>query len=56
MDEEMEVSEFDVWYQQLIAVLALDGRRAPNKQAWIDFYERGLSAEEAAPLGPYVES
>ncbi|HDH1504686.1 TPA: hypothetical protein PIU42_000143 [Klebsiella quasipneumoniae subsp. similipneumoniae] len=56
MDEEIEVSEFDVWYQQLIAVLAVDGRRAPYKVAWIDLYEQGLSPEEAAPLGPYVET
>lgn len=54
MDEEIEVSEFDVWYQQLIAVLAVDGKRAPNKQAWIDFYELGLIPEEAALIGPYV--
>ncbi|EPY1508921.1 MULTISPECIES: hypothetical protein [Klebsiella pneumoniae complex] len=54
MDEEIEVSEFDVWYQQLIDVLARDGLRAPNKQAWIDLYELGMTPEKAAPIGPYV--
>ncbi|EPH3059709.1 TPA: hypothetical protein RFN03_003486 [Klebsiella aerogenes] len=55
MDEQIEISEFDAWYQQLISVLASDGRRAPNKQAWMGLYEQGLTPEEAAPLGPYVE-
>ncbi|HCI6798102.1 hypothetical protein NL822_12575 [Klebsiella quasipneumoniae] len=54
MDEEIEVSEFDVWYQQLIAVLAVDGRRAPYKMAWIDLYEQGMTPEKAAPIGPYA--
>lgn len=54
MDEEIEVNEFDVWYQQLIAVLAVDGKRAPYKMAWMDLYEQGLSPEDAATKGPYV--
>ncbi|HID4274033.1 hypothetical protein KE273_04310 [Klebsiella sp. MC1F] len=58
MDEEIEViedvNEFDVWYQQLIAVLALTGKRAPYKMAWLDLYEQGLSPEEAALKGPYI--
>lgn len=55
MDEQIiEVSEFDAWYQQLITVLASDGRRAPNKQSWIGLYEQGLTPEEAAPLGPFI--
>ncbi|HHS9626571.1 TPA: hypothetical protein ACTXE4_002228 [Raoultella ornithinolytica] len=54
MIDETEVSEFDVWYQQLIAVLALDGKRAPYKMAWLEFYDQGLSPEDAALKGPYV--
>ncbi|WP_109021264.1 hypothetical protein [Klebsiella pneumoniae] len=57
MDEEIEVNEdvneFDVWYQQLISVLALTGKRAPYKMAWMDLYERGLTPEEAALEGPW---
>ncbi|MFI2853812.1 hypothetical protein ACH677_16980 [Klebsiella aerogenes] len=56
MDEQIEISEFDAWYQQLIAVLAIDGLRAPYKAAWLDLYEAGMSPEQAAPLGPYVEA
>ncbi|WP_213894890.1 hypothetical protein [Raoultella ornithinolytica] len=56
MIDETEVSEFDIWYQQLIAVLALDGKRAPYKMAWFEFYEQGLPVEEAAVKGPYIEA
>ncbi|HBV7100333.1 TPA: hypothetical protein MD463_004217 [Klebsiella aerogenes] len=54
MDEQIEISEFDAWYQQLIAVLARGGRRAPNKQSWMGLYEQGLTPEEAAPIGPFI--
>lgn len=33
-------------------MLALTGKRAPYKMAWMDLYERGLTPEEAAPEGP----
>lgn len=54
MDEQTEVSEFDIWYQQLIDVLARDGKRAPNKMAWEDLYGQGFSPDDAAIQGPYI--
>lgn len=53
MEEKNEVNEFDVWYQELIVVLAKDGKRAPYKTAWLDLYEAGLSPEEASMIGPF---
>lgn len=53
MDEEIEVSEFDAWYHQLIAILSVDGRRAPYKMEWLELYERGLTPKEASIIGPF---
>lgn len=43
---------FDTWYQELCALLAQSGKCAPYKMAWYEFYERGLSVQDAAYQGP----
>ncbi|MFI2829466.1 hypothetical protein [Klebsiella aerogenes] len=55
MDEEIEVSEFDAWYHQLIEVLSVDGRRAPYKMEWLELYERGLTPKEASIIGTFSD-
>lgn len=55
MNEQTETNEFDVWYQQLITVLAEKNRRAPYKMAWIDLFTQGLSPEEASLVGPWEQ-
>ncbi|WP_109022989.1 hypothetical protein [Klebsiella pneumoniae] len=44
---------FDIWYQEVCTLLAQDGKCAPYKMAWYEFYERGLTPEEAALEGPW---
>ncbi|WP_407264295.1 hypothetical protein [Klebsiella quasipneumoniae] len=53
MEEQTGINEFDSWYQNLILVLAKDGKRAPYKTAWLDLFEAGMSPEEAAIVGPF---
>ncbi len=43
---------FDIWYQELCTLLAQSGKCAPYKMAWMEFYERGLSVQDAADQGP----
>ncbi|HGN9444684.1 TPA: hypothetical protein ACK0KV_003727 [Raoultella ornithinolytica] len=49
-ETEIEASEFDIWYQQLITILATNGLRAPYKMAWIDFFNDGKTPEEAIEM------
>lgn len=44
---------FDTWYQEVCTLLAKNGKCAPYKMAWMEFYERGVSITEAADIGPY---
>lgn len=43
---------FDIWYQELCTLLAQNGKCAPYKMAWMEFYERGVSVQDAAGQGP----
>lgn len=44
---------FDEWYIQVSLGLKSLGKCAPYKAAWLEFYERGLSVEEAMEIGPW---
>lgn len=44
---------FDIWYKEVCTLLAQDGKCAPYKMAWYEFYERGTSVEEAMETGPW---
>ncbi|MGQ3813141.1 hypothetical protein ACUBKK_02910 [Klebsiella quasipneumoniae subsp. similipneumoniae] len=39
---------FDIWYKEVCTMLAQDGKCAPYKMAWMEFYERGLTPTQAA--------
>lgn len=43
---------FDIWYKEVCTLLAQEGKCAPYKMAWMEFYERGLSVKDAADHGP----
>lgn len=47
---------FDIWYEEVYTLLAQDGKCAPYKMAWYEFYERGVSITEAAEVGPWENS
>lgn len=50
--EQSENYAFDAWYQELCIILAHNGKCAPYKMAWYEFYEQGLSVQDAANQGP----
>ncbi|EPW2736849.1 TPA: hypothetical protein NEG33_004939 [Klebsiella pneumoniae] len=41
------MSPFDIWYEELCAYVLEHGRRAPYKMAYLEFFEQGLTVEEA---------
>lgn len=45
---------FDIWYKEVCSLLAQDGKCAPYKMAWSEFYERGISPEDATTIGPFT--
>lgn len=50
-----DLSDFDLWYQDVIEILSLSNKRAPYKMAWFQLYEDNYSPEEASVLGPFIE-
>ncbi|WP_301691460.1 hypothetical protein, partial [Klebsiella pneumoniae] len=40
-------SQFDIWYEELCAYALDHGGRAPYKMAWLEFFEQGMTVEEA---------
>lgn len=47
---------FDIWYKEVCTMLSKNGKCAPYKMAWLEFYERNLTPEEAIsdPFAPIV--
>lgn len=47
---------FDDYYTEIIRLLADKGLTGPYKMAWLEFYERNLTPEEAIsdPFAPIV--
>ncbi|EPT2829160.1 TPA: hypothetical protein L9Q33_002905 [Klebsiella pneumoniae] len=41
------ISPFDIWYGELCAYMLEHGGRAPYKMAYLEFFEQGLTVEEA---------
>ncbi|HBR5805031.1 TPA: hypothetical protein L9Z81_005434 [Klebsiella pneumoniae] len=41
------MSPFDIWYEELCAYVLEHGGRAPYKMAYLEFFEQGLTVEEA---------
>ncbi|HBW7885567.1 hypothetical protein ACQE8M_00725 [Klebsiella pneumoniae] len=46
-DDIPAISPFDIWYEELCAYVLEHGRRAPYKMAYLEFFEQGLTVEEA---------
>lgn len=47
---------FDEYYEEVVRLLNEKSKCAPYKMAWLEFYERGLTPDEAisdpfAPIG-----
>ncbi|HBV9486875.1 TPA: hypothetical protein ACYFTU_001789 [Klebsiella pneumoniae] len=40
-------SAFDIWYEELCAYALNHGGRAPYKMAYLEFFEQGMTVEEA---------
>ncbi|QIW86420.1 hypothetical protein VLC5_50 [Klebsiella phage VLC5] len=47
-------NSFDDWYAEVCAILHQKGLAAPYRMAWLEFYERGISPEDAATIGPFT--
>ncbi|HGI9296321.1 TPA: hypothetical protein ACJVP3_005362, partial [Klebsiella pneumoniae] len=46
-DDIPAMSPFDIWYEELCAYMLEHGGRAPYKMAYLEFFEQGLTVEEA---------
>ncbi len=46
-DDIPAMSPFDIWYEELCAYVLEHGGRAPYKMAYLEFFEQGLTVEEA---------
>lgn len=44
--------EFDLYYSKICELLKKDGRCAPYKMAWLEYFERNIPPEEAVVDGP----
>lgn len=44
---------FDEYYEEVVRLLKEKSKCAPYKMAWLEFYERGVSVEEAMEIGPW---
>lgn len=47
-------NSFDDWYAEVCAILHPKGLAAPYRMAWLEFYERGISPEDAVTIGPFT--
>ena len=46
-DDIPAMSPVDIWYEELCAYMLEHGGRAPYKMAYLEFFEQGLTVEEA---------
>lgn len=48
--EQVEKSDFDIWFEKLCKYAFEKEGRAPYKMQWLEFFEKGIDAETAFDL------